>query len=86
MKAFDLWRLHSQVSTASTTMQLITFLILSENPKDIEFSNQLLFDASMLLKTNSGDVISGDCPTDLNALCKAILKQHKNEDCFYEIK
>ena len=85
MKAFDLWRLHSQVSTASTTMQLITFLILSENPKDIEFSNQLLFDASMLLKTNSGDVISGDCPTDLNALCKAILKQHENDDCFYEL-
>merc|ERR1712001_485144 len=66
----QLWQLHSSISEASTTLQLITFLVLSESVTNLEFTNDLLLDATTILKTNSDDVISGDCPSDLDNLCK----------------
>jgi phosphohistidine swiveling domain-containing protein len=78
----EMWKLHSAITEASTTLQLITFLVLSESVVNLDFSNELLLDATTILKTNSDNVISGDCPSDLNKLCKAIVKEHKIDDCF----
>ena len=85
LKVAKMWSLHSSISQASTTLQLITFIILSENPKDIEFSNEFLLDAVRVLKTDSEDVISGDCPEDLDLLCKAIIHESKGENGFHTL-
>ena len=85
LQVAKMWSLHSSISQASTTLQLITFIILSENPKDIEFSNEFLLDAVRVLKTNSEDVISGDCPEDLDGLCKAIIEANEAENGFHNL-